>query len=257
MSPCAPRWEVGWVPSQRCFPGTAPTVPCRLSPGGVERQPGSATAHIPASPLSLVPSGPEKAISAPEVPKPQVGEMERFESGKFPTCCTLEAALTERTASPATEMVRAVTRDRRPPRPDRPHPGGAGGTAVQRQSPAGLARGGGWRIRHLRGLRGGFPLKDLCHPQAPVKSRFSESAWKHPGFPAEGRREGIVRESNDNIDLLIAQIIGGLQEKDRTIEKSGSYWCSPPAPAVPHRWPVQAMRDVPSGGIGDPPALRR
>lgn len=60
----------------------------------------------------LVPTGPERVISAPKVPKPQVGEVERFRmssDGKFPTCCTLEAVLTERTASPATEMAREVT----------------------------------------------------------------------------------------------------------------------------------------------------
>lgn len=109
--------------------------------------------------------------------------MERFQmssDGKFPTCCTLEAALTERTASPATEMARVVTRDRPLPGRTDPHLGGAGGHGGERHSPTGLARGGGRRIRRLRG---GFPLRVLCHPQAPVKSRFSENAWKHPGFP--------------------------------------------------------------------------
>lgn len=58
MSPCAPRWKVGRVPFQ--------------SGNGV------CTARICASPLPLVPAGPQKAISAPEVPKPQVGEVEMF-----------------------------------------------------------------------------------------------------------------------------------------------------------------------------------
>lgn len=168
-------------------------------------------------------------------------------NGKFPTCGTLEAALTERTASPAAgEGVTGQVPSGRV--------GGHGGERLSRQSPAGIAMGGGWRMLHLRGLGDGFPLTDLCHPQAPVKSRFSESAWKQPPFPAEGRQEGIVRESicNDNTDLLIAQIIRGLQEKDRAKGESGGYWCSPPARVVPHRRPAQAMRDVPSGGNGDP-----
>lgn len=218
----------GMGPPQRCSPGAAPAVPC----GGQSGNRGLHRPH-PARPGPPAPAGPKRAISAPEVPKAQVKEVERFRmisDGKFPTCCTLEAALTE--LSPSCRRD-GEAGDGTGPLPG-DSPGGAGGTAGRARP--GAAEGRGLRVLHSGGRRGGFALRGLCHPPAPGKSRFSGRSWKQPRPPAEGRRGGIVRESMciDNIELLIAQITGGLREEDRTIERAAVIGAAPstccPAP---------------------------
>lgn len=167
----------------------APPAPHTAAPCGGTSQ--SRSAFPSAVPVGI---GPEKAISPPEAPKPQAGEVKRFplsSDERFPTYCTLEAALAERAASPATAV--AEWGPRRAPPGSVAAWAGLGGTAV-RGCPGKAPRAGegrGWGMLLLGGLGGGFPLRDLCHPRAPVKRRFLESAWKPP---AEDRKEGVVRK---------------------------------------------------------------
>lgn len=116
--------------------------------GGAERYPGALPRQCPWSP-----PGPEGTTSAPEAPKPQLGEVERPQTssdGEFPACSAPGEGLTEGTASPAAEMARGGgDRDRLETPPGPVAAWGHGGTGLLGE------RGWGWRMPAHGGLGAG------------------------------------------------------------------------------------------------------
>lgn len=178
-------------------PDSFPTVRGGLSPGEPGGQSGTRVrcrGHRCLASAPGPPPGPERTTSAPEAPKPQLGEVERPQTssdGEFPTCSAPGEGLTEGTASPAAEMARGEASGTgwKPPQ-GRSLPGG---TAVQGCWGKGAGDGG---CQHMGGLGRGheFLLKGLSQPQAPGKSCFSVSTWKHPRFPPKAGGEELQGE---------------------------------------------------------------